>query len=1051
MNITDIDNQSRIRIASDTGSSFFVEAGAGSGKTTKLVERMVSMVRQGIDIRHICAITFTKAAAREFYGRFQKRLSEIISKTENNSERIKCTEALQNINLCFMGTIDAFSGLILREHPVEAGIPSDFSVCASNEMTDIYRCEYADLLKGEYGETMRKKAVFFDKLFPYSCDKFLSILTIINERRNTEFIYDIPVSYDIDEIFSEVKKDFLQVYGCIYNNTDSVHEKSIDKLDEMRKDYEKLKGKWSRMIPEVYAFFKNKNTVKIRKSPSSIGIEREDLFSYGRNVFSISLTDFGVREMITELRYSAAMDFVVSASEMIGKRLLEKGKLTFFESKLALRNMLKKDAENGGKLIKHIADRHRYFLLDEFQDTDPMQAEIFFYLAAKKPVPDWKKCVPRDGAIFIVGDPKQSIYRFRNADISSYSAVKKIFQNFSRGGVLELTRNFRSVNALKEKFNDIFTELLPKDTDNQSKFNKIPTDGGYDTDFGGIYTYKSKSEDDPIKICDIIELMVNDLRFSVPDKDGGKRCLDYSDFMVITRTKSNIPQIMSELNRRNIPCYVEGKTLFEECPALLAAEAVLKAAAYPSNELAVYSALRSGIFPISDSKLIFAKVKLSLFADNEQAFSANESIKQIFDTITLIRKKSSSMPFSALFGYTVDKLRLLGNTDDTELECLYFARELIRSEELNGNIANICDGADYLAKLITDSEQERSLSFETKSPKVHIANLHKVKGLESTVVILANASKNTKSPNIRTEYTDYGNRSYVFKCNDKSFFPVISTKKFPEQMLLEEESAQAESIRLIYVAATRAKSALIVSESGFWNDISKLSDGDIFSRYPPVTGKIKAVPKIISAEILYQNAECVLDNSSSYTQSYKISLPSKLKLKSVIAENDDYKTAETQKNPALAGTLIHKLMECVVSSENTCDSDKLADEIIQNYDAPQEYKNLLTNVYFRLMNGGFEQTNGSPEDIISELKNAEEKYCELPFCYKKSEKIIEHGIIDLLYKKEGMWYVVDYKTTHETKLLDEKYEEQLTAYQRAVEQMTGEPAKAFIYHIESEM
>ena len=105
----DIDELSRDKIRNDINTNFFVEAGAGSGKTSVLVDRMVSMVEGGVDISKICAITFTKAAAGEFYARFQKKLSE--------SKTARAKEALKNIDLCFMGTIDSFCSMVLSEHP----------------------------------------------------------------------------------------------------------------------------------------------------------------------------------------------------------------------------------------------------------------------------------------------------------------------------------------------------------------------------------------------------------------------------------------------------------------------------------------------------------------------------------------------------------------------------------------------------------------------------------------------------------------------------------------------------------------------------------------------------------------------------------------------------------------------------------------------------------------------------------------------------------------------------------------------------------------------
>ena len=158
------DTLSRKRIVSEMDKNFFVEAGAGSGKTTMLVKRMVAMVESGIDIRKICAITFTRAAAGEFYDRFQKLLIERSSPDTiwaqddrpgslpcpTAETRKRCSEALQNIDLCFMGTIDAFCGMVLSEHPTEAKIPSDASLVSDEDAAAIYRQEYVRISSGEY-------------------------------------------------------------------------------------------------------------------------------------------------------------------------------------------------------------------------------------------------------------------------------------------------------------------------------------------------------------------------------------------------------------------------------------------------------------------------------------------------------------------------------------------------------------------------------------------------------------------------------------------------------------------------------------------------------------------------------------------------------------------------------------------------------------------------------------------------------------------------------------------------------------------------------------
>ena len=174
------------------------------------------------------------------------------------------------------------------------------------------------------------------------------------------------------------------------------------------------------------------------------------------------------------------------------------------------------------------------------------------------------------------------------------------------------------------------------------------------------------------------------------------------------------------------------------------------------------------------------------------------------------------MSFSALFSYVFDELKLLEYTGADNLECLYFALELIRSEESSEGIMSVQEDADYLKNLISDGDQERSLSFGKSAERVHIANLHKVKGLEANVVILADPLRSSKKPMQRTEYNDGSQLSLIFevkvgKENEK--YSVFSTKEYELQKEYEVSANTAEEKRLVYVAATRARAILIAADS----------------------------------------------------------------------------------------------------------------------------------------------------------------------------------------------------------------------------------------------
>ena len=196
-NPIDVDIASREKIIHDIDNNYFVEAGAGSGKTTVLVKRMVAMVEKGIDISKICAITFTKAAANEFYIRLQDALSSRAkAKTEENFKynpfeldnpnditRQRCKAALQDIDLAFMGTIDAFCMMILKEHPGALNIPYQTSIIDDEELDEILTHEFKNIELGLYGEEIKKKALLFSKYHKNPLSAFSSIYKACNNNR----------------------------------------------------------------------------------------------------------------------------------------------------------------------------------------------------------------------------------------------------------------------------------------------------------------------------------------------------------------------------------------------------------------------------------------------------------------------------------------------------------------------------------------------------------------------------------------------------------------------------------------------------------------------------------------------------------------------------------------------------------------------------------------------------------------------------------------------------------------------------------------------------
>lgn len=1143
MGILEDDRIARDRIVSETKTNFFVEAGAGSGKTTMLVNRMVALVESGeVPIDKICAITFTKAAAGEFYERFQKLLiersdpkhkwknkggaGELPQPTEKT--RDLCRKALQDIDLCFMGTIDSFCNMVLSEHPSEAGILSDSTIVTDAETEVLYKQIYVKICNGECGKDLQEMADLFRSVNYAPEGVFLAGMRALMGKRNVHFNLPNDSSIDIDAIYADTRNELIKLvsflkdnrYDLMYTN----NAPSKEAWNDINGIYLSVSRKWSDNLSNV--IHNLEKLCDIRIIPEAMDIHGPNLrpyFDYGGKKNGWLECDKGpLKVLINEfesLKYDISMPFLLACVNTVSRAMHDSGYLTFFDYLYYLREMLRKDAEGDGNLIRYIYNRHSYFLIDEFQDTDPLQAEIFFYLASENPTGKWYECKPRPGSLFIVGDPKQSIYRFRSADISSYLRVMNLFPEEEQ---LKLAQNFRSKDELIKYYNKVFSDLLEEDTENhdQSGFTEIPIPSHEhdDGEIEGVFRYHlDQKSDDPEKLANMVMQLVNNEKYKIRVKDEddtedeGKtilRRIKFSDIMIITYTKTPLASIMQAFDQKRIPLKVEGQVLFGSNEAFMEMYAIYAAVA-DDDASAVYSALMGKVFGLTkEDIMVYSSCggSLSLRDSFDTSACTDETALKVADcikTLKDIHAKSRGMSASALLAYILDERRIYTCVMPANLEVVYYALELVRNAEKSGIITSLPDGRVFLDGLLSPvTDVERCLSLSDNEDCVRMANLHKVKGLEAPIIILAQAEKSDRVPAVRVEHNGDSAEGYLFKLQARGTgfsYDILATHGFDNNKLLEETDSQgAEEVRKVYVAATRARNVLIVcsfGDSNVW-DMLKLEEMKEYEE------RVDCVPSVVpppateaTTDELYDQAEkeCVLKNESRASAegcSYSVSTPSKPKSISKLAEpeievpdvdDDDVEdiededeefesidteeviggaedeAAELRAFADIMGTMVHKFMEVLVSSKGRIDCNNVIKEIISEHRTaamiPYEAKVTasLKKIAATITGGGYPQPNGLPQDILKTLLAAEDVRCEVPFCYRDETPegtVIWNGIIDVMYCEGGKWHIVDYKTNADGEDLDTKYQNQLSAYVKAFKETTGNDADARIYHIE---
>ena len=1119
------DEESREYIVQNTNTNYFVEASAGSGKTYSLVLRMVAMVegneQKGIapvPIDQICTITFTKAAAAEFFSRFQRALSvrsvpqdhniddSLGPKTPTTMQR--CREALDNIDSCFLGTIDAFCNMIAHELPTELGIPSDSEVISNDERLELLQKKYDEILKNP-SDPNHQKALLFESLFYKPRTKFSKAIAYLGSLRNTNIVYNRSlVGIDPNNLFTQAEKDkFLRyVEGLcsdeVVFNSKAGYPRSAKYSNQvtLKTLAKKIdKSDWSKCLPTIdFAL----TQIKKMDGPSiavlGTGLDQYNLYVPKEGTGNISTVQYHpeaanffktVENRLDDYKYAVLFDLIMSILHKTFDDLKDNGKLGFFDYIYYLTDALKNDFNGDRRIINHILKRHSHFLLDESQDTDPLQTELFFYLTGENPnkVSNWTETKPRDGSLFIVGDPKQSIYGFRNANVQAFNKIKDIFAKENK--VLILTKNFRSREIIKEWFNASMNSVLQNDveplthidipidaTKKQKEADKFDVNGQKLELYQGVYKYITPTKEDPQAVAKFIVDLVNDNSKVILVKNkktdqNEVRNITFGDIRVVPRSTS-VDGYVAAFNEYKIPVIIEASIPFEKSKTLLNVVDLVCLLKSPGDKASLFKVLYGDLFKLNDKDIIQMKIDGFNFDISNDISSISFTNQKSQKAIALLQKVYND---TKGFSFSSAMLYVLNNKDfniSTKvgvdfLEYTFYLIEKVKENEEAGLIAGVAQFKKYVEGFINgDTDDNRTVRFKDDSNRVILANLHKVKGLQAPIVILCGPEQKNSASKRRIDYSQGTAITRITGIEDKDDYSTITETHDinDEEQKIWDEYEKAERERVEYVGATRAESVLLVAEkqpskksqpskSNYpnfnpWSNLLKNIDDSLKVSVPEVSAP-PSNPKDI-------DLDNPLDLGESNEKSFVFSSPSKKAgdIKNISSNsnldeiNEDQNLGEAS---TLVGTMVHRLMECLVSSRDNPYSDlnDLVNQIINEYHG-YEYHDIIDKVASTIVNGGYAQKNSSvSQDILSMLKKAEEVYCETPFSYKKGNEII-NGIIDLIYKDENGYHIIDYKTNkvedvHE--LETKEYVNQLNDYIDALKEM-GVDADAHIYHID---
>jgi len=806
------DDTVREAITTRLGETLFVEAGAGTGKTHALVERIVALVRdEGVPMRHVAAITFTEKAAAELRDRVRRALEQHAPTDDT------CRIALDDLDHAAISTLHAFAQALLTELPIEAGLPPRIEVrdeIASGVAFDERWRRFVDQLleHPEYEETV---------LVALATGVTLAKLRTLAEKfgDNWDLLDRLDAPPPLPLIAVGPWIDELEATCGLRGECIDADDKMVLRLDECAAYAAKLRAAPDDI--ERLRLLRAGPSFRVSRTGRK-GNWRCDIDTVRARV--IHLDD--QREAVLGAVANAAVRRLASViAEFTAADVAERraaGELEFHDL-LVLARALLRDPEHGVRARARLRARYRRLLIDEFQDTDPIQIELAVLLAsddAGAADRAWTDVAIEPGRLFFVGDPKQSIYRFRRADIATFLSARDSLAVES----LLLTRNFRTVRPVLDWVNRVFADLITAHPGSQPEYHALePTRDaapvGPAMSLLGTQPHDDKPDAATLRVREAADVVgavraaIND-RWAVHD-DGEWRDACLGDICILLPARTSLGFLERALDDAGIPYRAETSSLVYATRQVRDLLSAVRAVDDATDELALVTTLRSSLFGCGDD---------DLFEYHVEHRGRWDITAPVPDSIAPEHPVAEAMRY---LGGLHEERRWL--TPSELLERLVRDRGVLEVGALSGRFRDIArrvrfvvDQArafaestggslrDYLAwatrQGVEGARVVETVLPETDDDAVRILTVHGAKGLEFPIVICSGMT--TKAQTAR------GGNNTLFPpgggCEIR-LGPGVQTDEFELHKPIDEQMGFHEKLRLLYVACTRARDHLVVS------------------------------------------------------------------------------------------------------------------------------------------------------------------------------------------------------------------------------------------------
>ncbi|MEE2768196.1 MAG: UvrD-helicase domain-containing protein [Actinomycetota bacterium] len=820
-----IDQAARDRIASDLAATLFVEAGAGAGKTSALVNRIVSLVLSGVPIEHIAAITFTDRAATELRDRVRRDLEELTA--EEGVEAEFAAQSLVELDGAALCTLHAFAQRILVEHPIEAGLPPAVETMDDVSSLIEFDGRWAEVVDALLGDPKQSFAMLVAFELGVSLHRLRGIAHRLDD--NWDLVEDrLAATPDPRPIQVGPLLVGLREVVELREHCTAEDDTMVDRLDRI----------------EVFA-----NRLETAKGDPlavvRILADRKDVSNRTRSgnkknwVDSVSIDEvrdrlWAVDEHISDEMQRLNDEVIDRLIEVIGRGAVEaaehrrrQGQLAFHDLLVLARRVLT-DPVHGLAVRAALAGHSRCLLLDEFQDTDPLQIELAALIADPDTVTDdWRHLQPRPGSLFFVGDPKQSIYGFRRADLAVYLDARATFGD----DAVQLEQNFRTTGPIIDWVNSVFNRLIKHRPHAQPEYKpmaSVRADGSTGPPvvlLGADETERLSANDLRVKSsADIAAAVSTALAegWKVVDEpkqsaDGGlpvetwRRC-EPRDIAILVRSRTSVNTLAAALSNAGIPHRIEvgfNPLATDEVRDILT---TLRAVDDPTDELALASALRSPLFGCGDDDLFEFTWAGGRWNHQDPGSPPLPVDHPVLEGIAWIAALHARRPWEGVANLVEHLVR-----DRRAMElalCSPRPRDAwrrIRTFLDTARAFGEARGSDLRAFLAwcqlhsaDDVRIDEVVPPEPDDNAVRILTMHGAKGLEFPVCVLADLGSKRMGGGPALHFPEEGGIA-VALTKDLS----NAAHRIRANALLDAD--HLERLRLLYVGATRARDHLILA------------------------------------------------------------------------------------------------------------------------------------------------------------------------------------------------------------------------------------------------